>query len=231
MRVVIFGASGMIGHGALRACLLDDTVTEVLAVVRSPLRVDHPKLRQITHTDFTDFSPIQDQFTDLDACFYCLGVSAVGHTEDAYTRITLDYTLAAARTLYAASPAITFLYVSGEGADPTGTSRQMWARVKGRTENELGAMEMKAHMFRPGYIQPVDGAVSRTTLYRVVYRITGVLYPILRRVVPRYVTTTRSVGRAMLAVARADGAAPTLLRNGDINDFALGHPPARPTAS
>ncbi|MFG2536115.1 NAD-dependent epimerase/dehydratase family protein [Streptomyces sp. NPDC048511] len=219
MRVIVFGASGMVGHGALRACLRDDTVTEVLAVVRKPLPA-HPKLRQIVHTDFTDYSAIQDRLAGLDACFYCLGVSAVGRREEEYTRVTHDYAVAAARALHAASPSLTFVYVSGEGTDPTGRSRQMWARVKGRTENDLLAMPMHAYMFRPGYIQPVDGAVSRTRLYRTLYRVTAGLYPLLRRVVPRHITTTAAVGHAMLAVARMDGSGPAVLRNPDINRLA-----------
>lgn len=219
MRVIVFGASGMVGHGALRACLRDDTVTEVLAVVRKPLPA-RPKLRQIVHTDFTDYSAIQDRLAGLDACFYCLGVSAVGRREEEYTRVTHDYAVAAARALHAASPSLTFVYVSGEGTDPTGRSRQMWARVKGRTENDLLAMPMHAYMFRPGYIQPVDGAVSRTRLYRTLYRVTAGLYPLLRRVVPRHITTTAAVGHAMLAVARMDGSGPAVLRNPDINRLA-----------
>ncbi|GJF32468.1 epimerase [Kitasatospora sp. NE20-6] len=221
MRVIVFGASGMVGHGALRACLLDDTVTEVLAVVRSPLPVEHPRLRQIVHTDFTDYTAVQDQLKDLDACFFCLGVSAVGRKEEEYTRVTYDYALAAAHALNAANPGLAFVYVSGEGTDSTGKSRQMWARVKGRTENDLLAMPMRAYMFRPGYIQPVGGATSRTPLYRAVYRATAVLYPLLRRVFPRYITTTDAVGRAMLAVARSEGAGPTVLRNPDINRLAV----------
>ncbi|MEU9061364.1 NAD-dependent epimerase/dehydratase family protein [Streptomyces sp. NPDC048430] len=231
MRVIVFGASGMIGHGALRACLLDQEVTEVLAVVRSPLDVAHPKLRQIIHADFTDFGPIQDQLQGLDACFYCLGISAVGRNEDEYTRVTHDYTLAAAHALHTASPDLTFCYVSGEGTDPTGKSRQMWARVKGRTENELGAMDMTAYMFRPGYVQPVDGAVSRTPFYRGAHRVIGRLYPLLRRVCPRYVTTTQAVGRAMLAVTRTEGTSPTVLRNGDINHLTLGRSPGHSAAA
>ncbi|MFD6497370.1 NAD-dependent epimerase/dehydratase family protein [Streptomyces sp. NPDC060188] len=222
MRVIIFGASGMVGHGALHACLRDDTVTEVLAVVRSPLPLTHAKLRQIVHADFTDYAAVQDQLKDLDACFFCLGVSAVGRSEKEYARVTHDYTLAAARALNAASPSVTFVYVSGEGTDSTGKSRQMWARVKGRTENELLAMPMAAYMFRPGYIQPVDGASSRTPLYRVMYRVTAALYPVLRRAFPRYVTNTDAVGRAMLAVARQHGTGPTVLRNPDINRLASG---------
>ncbi|MFE9853334.1 NAD-dependent epimerase/dehydratase family protein [Streptomyces sp. NPDC005576] len=229
MRIIVFGASGMIGHGALRASLLDEQVTEVLAVVRSPLDIAHPKLRQIAHTDFTDYTAIQEQLHGLDACLYCLGVSAVGRKEDEYTRVTRDYALAAARALAAANPALTFCYVSGEGTDPTEKSRQMWARVKGRTENELLALPISAHVFRPGYVQPVDGAVSRTPLYRTVYRITAGLYPLLRRAAPRYVTTTRAIGRAMLAVTHAEGTSPSVLRNGDINDLSLSYSPARAT--
>lgn len=228
MRVIVFGASGMVGHGAVRACLLDEAVTEVLVVVRSPLPLDHPKLRQIIHTDFTDYTAVQDQLKDLDACFFCLGVSAVGRGEEEYTRVTYDYTLTAARALHAANPSLTFVYVSGEGTDSTGKSRQMWARVKGRTENALLAMPMHAYMFRPGYIQPVGGATSRTPVYRVVYRITAGLYPLLRRAFPRHVTTTDAVGQAMLAVTRLNGAGPTVLHNPDINRLVAVEPRQAP---
>ena len=217
MRVIVFGASGMVGHGALRACLLDEDVTEVLVLARKPLPLDHPKLRQIIHTDFSDFTAVQDQLTDLDACFFCLGVSALGRGEDEYTRVTYGYTLAAARALQAENPELTFVYVSGEGTDSTGRSRQMWARVKGRTENALLAMPMHAYMFRPGYIQPVGGATSRTPGYRVLYRVTARLYPLLRRAFPHHVTTTDAVGHAMLAVTRLKGAGPTVLHSADIN--------------
>ncbi|MFJ9378181.1 NAD(P)H-binding protein [Streptomyces sp. NPDC101455] len=224
MRVIVFGASGMVGHGALRACLLDDTVTEVLAVVRRPLTIQHPKLRQIVHTDFDDYSAIQEELKDLDACFFCLGVSALGLGEEAYTRVTHGYTLAAARALHAASPALTFVYVSSLGADTTGTSRQMWTRVKGRTENDLLATSMNAYMFRPGYMQPVAGASSRTPLYRALYRVTAGLYPLLRRIAPRHVTTTDAVGQAMLTVTRLKGAGPHVLHNPDINRLATEQP-------
>ncbi|MFJ2891401.1 NAD-dependent epimerase/dehydratase family protein [Streptomyces sp. NPDC087305] len=228
MRVIIFGASGMVGHGALRACLLDEAVTEVLVVVRSALPLEHPKLRQIVHADFTDYTAVQGQLKDLDACFFCLGVSAVGRGEEEYTRVTYDYTLAAARAVHAANPSLTFVYVSGEGTDSTGRSRQMWARVKGRTENDLLAMPMHAYMFRPGYIQPVNGASSRTPVYRVVYRVTGGLYPLLRRAFPRHVTTTDAVGQAMLAVTRLQGAGPSVLHNSDINRLVAAEPGQAP---
>ncbi len=217
MRVVIFGASGMVGHGALRACLLDEGVTEVLVVVRKPLNLGHPKVREIVHTDFTDYSAIREELRDLDACFFCLGVSAAGRGEDEYTRITYDYALAAARAVSAASPSLTFVYVSGAGTDSTGKSRSMWARVKGRTENALLAMPLRAYMFRPGYIQPLSGTVSRTPLYRVFYRVTAPLYPLLRRLVPNHVTTADALGRAMIAAARLDGSGPSVMHNSDIN--------------
>ncbi|WP_333762324.1 NAD-dependent epimerase/dehydratase family protein [Streptomyces sp. IBSBF 2390] len=221
MRVIVFGASGMIGHGALSASLRDDAVTEVVTVVRTPLDMVHPKLRQIVHADFTDFTAVQDELTGLDACFYCLGVSAVGRSEAEYTRVTHDYVLAAARALITASPGLTFVYVSGQGTDPTGQSRQMWARVKGRTENDLRALPMKAYMFRLGFVQPVDGAVSRTPLYRRIYQVTAALHPLLRRLFPRHVTTTDTVGRAMLATARPGNDAPAVLHNPDVNHLAV----------
>ncbi|MFE4970201.1 epimerase [Streptomyces sp. NPDC056660] len=181
MNVVVFGASGMVGQGVLRACLLDPTVDSVLVVVRRPLGVTHPKLTEVIHDDFTDLSAIGDRLTGLDACFYCLGVSSTGMSEAEYTRVTYDFTLAAARALVAASPGPTFTYVSGEGTDSTEQGRTMWARVKGRTENALLAMPMNAYMFRPGYIQPRHGAVSRTRAYRVMYTLTSWLYPLLHR--------------------------------------------------
>ncbi|MET7451868.1 NAD(P)H-binding protein [Streptomyces sp. NPDC005574] len=222
MRVVIFGASGMVGHGALRACLSDDDVTEVLVIVRTPLNLAHPKVREIVHSDFTDYADIQGELKDVDACFFCLGVSAVGRDEEEYTRITHDYTLAAARAVAAAGPSLIFVYVSGEGTDSTEKGRSMWARVKGRTENELLAMPFTAYMFRPGYIQPVNGAVSKTRLYRALYRVTAPLYPLLRRLIPGHVTTTDAVGRAMVAVTRLDGRGPSVLHNRDINRLGAG---------
>lgn len=217
MRVVIFGASGMVGQGVLRACLLDDSVTDVLLVVRKPLNKTHPKIREIVHADFTDFSAIQDELKGLDACFYCLGVSAAGRSEAEYTRITYDYTLAAARAVRAGNPTLTFTYVSGEGTDSTEQGRAMWARVKGRTENALLAMDFYTYMMRPGYIQPRHGAVSQTGSYRVLYRLTSWLYPVLHRLAPRHTTTTEHLGRVMIAVARLKGEGPRVLNSGDIN--------------
>ncbi|MEW1614776.1 MULTISPECIES: epimerase [unclassified Streptomyces] len=169
---------------------------------------------------FTDYRPIQDQLTGLNACFYCLGVSAVGRREAQYTRITYDYALAAARSLITGSPTLTFIYVSGEGTDPTEKSRHMWARIKGRTENDLQALPLTTYMFRPGFIQPVEGAVSRTPIHRTLYRATATLYPLLKRFFPGHITTTDSVGRAMLVATQPGSTAPAVVRNRDINDLA-----------
>ncbi|GGN46168.1 NAD-dependent epimerase/dehydratase family protein [Streptomyces fuscichromogenes] len=217
MRVIVFGASGMVGQGVLRACLLEPDVTEVLAVVRIPLNSEHPKLRQLVHTDFTDYTAIQGELKNLDACFFCLGVTSVGRREEEYTRITYDYTLAAAHAVSAGSPNLTFAYVSGVGTDSTERGRSMWARVKGRTENALLAMPFNAYMFRPGFIQPRNGASARVPVYRLLYRLTGWLYPVLLRLTPRHVTTTEHLGRAMIATARLRGRGPAVLYSPEIN--------------
>lgn len=216
MNVLLFGATGMIGQGVLRECLLDDRVKSVFAVVRSPLGVTHPKLRELVHRDFTDFHSLAGEFAAVDTCFYCLGISSAGMGEDEYRRITYDYTLAAARAL-PANPSLTFIFVSGEGTDSTEKGRSMWARGKGRTENALLAMPFHAYMFRPGYIQPLHGVTSRTPVYRWLYVGVSWLYPLLRRLVPKHVTTTESLGRAMLAVAGRGGAGERILYSPEIN--------------
>ncbi|MFC8670213.1 hypothetical protein [Streptomyces sp. NPDC057199] len=161
MRVVIFGATGMVGQGVLQACVADSDVEEILVVGRTPLPRRPAKVREVTHGDFTDFTAIEGELGGFDACFFCLGVSAAGLSEEEYTRVTHDCTLAAARAIGANSPGLTFTYVSGEGTDSTQTGRSMWARVKGRTENELLAMPFHAYMFRPGYIQPRGASSPR----------------------------------------------------------------------
>ncbi|MBW6435837.1 NAD-dependent epimerase/dehydratase family protein [Actinoplanes hulinensis] len=225
MRIIVFGATGMVGQGVLEACLRDGAVTEVLVVGRSSTGRTHPKLREIRHADFTDFTPIQDQLTGYDACFFCLGVSALGMSEAAYRAITVDVTLAAARTLLAANPELTFCYVSGAGTDGTGKTRMMWARVKGELENTLLQMSPRAHMFRPAFILPLPGGKAKTKSYVLLYRIVTPLYPVLRRLAPRFVTTSLILGEAMLETAR--GNAPhRVLETGDINEVAASQTPA-----
>jgi len=224
MRIVLFGATGMVGQGVLRECLLDEGVTEVLSIGRATTGQTHAKLRELRHDDFLDFSTVAEQLKDYDACFFCLGVSSAGMKEAAYRRITFDMTLAAARVLAERSPNLTFIYVSGAGTDSTERGRSMWARVKGQTENALLALPFKAaYMFRPGFIQPLHGIKSKTRLYRAIYAIFAPLYPFWKLVLPNFVTTTENVGRAMLSVVR-NGYANRVVENRDINAIASSAP-------
>jgi uncharacterized protein YbjT (DUF2867 family) len=216
MKVVLFGATGMIGQGVLRECLLDPAVTGVLTVGRAASGKQDAKLREITHADLGDLTPIQGDLRGADACFFCLGVSSAGMSEDAYRRITYDYTMAAARVFAAQDPQATFVYVSGAGTDSTEKGRSMWARIKGKTENDVLALLPNSYMFRPGYIQPMHGVTSRTRLYRAVYAVAVPLYPVLRRLFPKSITTTETIGRAMINIA-AKGAPKRVLDPSDIN--------------
>jgi uncharacterized protein YbjT (DUF2867 family) len=203
MKVILFGATGMVGQGALIECLEDPGVERVLAVVRRPTGTTHPKLVELVHQDFFDWSSVEAQLTGYDACFFCLGTSAAGMSEAEYRRVTQDLTRAAAQTLLRRNPGMAFVYVSGQGTDGTGKSRMMWARVKGEVENELLGMPFAgAYMFRPGVIQPVKGVVSSTLLYRVLYAALWPLVPLLRLISPSSITTSAIVGRAMIRVVR-----------------------------
>jgi uncharacterized protein YbjT (DUF2867 family) len=223
MRVILFGASGVVGQGVLRECLLDERITEVVAVVRSPLGRSDGKLTEIVHDDFTDFSPLRERLRGFDACFWCLGVSSVGLGAEEYRRISYDYTLTAARELAVQSPGVTFTYVSGEGKDSTEKGRVAWARVKGATENALLAQEgLFAYLFRPGWVQPMHGERAKSRWYRFAYRLIEIAYPLVVRVAPKHVTTTEHMGRAMLAVVGLQGTGERVLASPQIN--ALGAP-------
>jgi uncharacterized protein YbjT (DUF2867 family) len=220
MRVLMLGATGMIGQGVLREALSSPEVREVLVVGRTPLGQAHPKLKELLRKDLYDFTDAADELTGIDACFFCLGVSAGGMSEADYRRITFDLTLALAKTLRQASPEATFIFISGAGTDGTGQGRAMWARVKGQAENALRDLRFKRlFLFRPAYIQPMDGIVSKTPSYRWMYAVTSPLYPLLKRLAPRQVTSTRQVGVAMVRVAR-DGFPKEILENDDINTAA-----------
>jgi len=220
MNVVIFGATGMVGQGVLRECLLDGGVERVLAVGRRPTGRRHDKLRELVHENLLDTSNIEGELAGFDTCFFCLGVSSMGMSEEDYTRVTHDITMAVAETLVRRNPGMTFVFVSGAGTDGTECGGSMWARVKGRTENALLRLSFKsAYMFRPAFIQPMHGIVSRTATYRALYAVMGPLTPLLRALLPAHVTTTEKVGRAMLAVARR-GASKVVLENRDINALA-----------
>ena len=204
----------MIGQGVLRECLLAPDVDRVTVVGRASIGVTHDKLREVIHADFTDFSPIEAELA-CDACLFCLGVSSAGMSEVEYTRVTYDYTLAAATAILRVSPGSTFIYVSGAGSDSTEQRRGMWARVKGKTENALLALPFKAaYMFRPGGIQPMHGAKSKTRSYRIAYTVAWPLLPVLKAL--GAITTTERMGLAMLNAVR-HGAPNKLLGNRDIN--------------
>jgi uncharacterized protein YbjT (DUF2867 family) len=212
MRVVVFGATGMVGQGVLRECLLAPDVESVLVVGRTPTGRRHEKLREILHGDFADFTPIEGELSGLDACFFCLGVSSVGMNEANYRRITYDFTMAAAEVLAARNPEMTFVYVSGAG---TG-GRSMWSRVKAETEDALIALPFRGYAFRPGFIQPLHGVTPRSRVYRTLLPLVVVLTPLMRRLIPNQLTTSERLGLAMLHVAR-EGAPARILETRDIN--------------
>ena len=217
MKVILFGATGMVGQGCLRECLLDADVEIVLAVGRSPTGQRHAKLREVLHDNFFDFSAIESQLADYDACFFCLGVSSVGMDEERYRHLTYDITMAAAKTLAKLNPGMVFTYVTGRGTDSTEQGRLMWARVKGKTENDLLKLPFKAaYMFRPAGIQPLHGVRSKTGWVQAIYVVTAPLLSLLNRTSPNYMTTTEQVGRAMIKVAR-DGFPKPVLESEDIN--------------
>jgi len=216
MRIILFGASGMVGQGVLRECLLDSEVEKVLAIGRSSAGYTHTKLRELLRDDLFDLSDIEAELSGYDACFFCLGVSSFGMTEEQYRRITFDLTLAAAQTLAKLNPEMTFIYVSGTGTDSSERGRTMWARVKGKTENALLKLPVHAYMFRPGVIVPLHGIKSRTKSYRLLYVLTGPILPWLYARFPKYVTTTEQLGRAMIKAAK-EGAPKRILESVDIN--------------
>ncbi len=210
----------MVGQGVLRECLLDSDVQVVVTVGRTATGVQHPKLREIVHPDLWNYSSLEGVLSGLDACFFCLGVSSAGMREAEYNRVTYGIAIAAAATLSRLNPQMTFVYVSGAGADSSEQGRVMWARAKGKTENALLRLPFKAvYIFRPGLIQPLHGIRSRTTSYRVLYAIIKPLLPLLRRAFPGAILTTGTIGRAMLAVARR-GAPKQILESKDINAIA-----------
>jgi uncharacterized protein YbjT (DUF2867 family) len=203
MKVILFGATGMVGQGVLRESLRDPEVSSVLSVGRRETGARDPKLRELVVRDLSDLSPIEAELSGLDACLFCLGVSSAGMREEEYRRVTYDLTLAAAEALAKRSRGLAFVYISGTGTDSTEKGRVMWARVKGATENALLRMPgLDAYMFRPGYIQPVHGERSRTAWTRILYAIFGSLYPVWKALFPGYVTTTEELARAMIRVAK-----------------------------
>jgi uncharacterized protein YbjT (DUF2867 family) len=216
MKVLLFGASGMVGQGALRELLNDVDVEAVLAIGRSATGQRHPKLKELVQEDVTDLAMLEAELTSYGACLFCLGVSAAGMNETDYRRITYGLTIKVAQTLERLNPKMTFVYVSGGGTDSTEKGDVMWARVKGATENALLAMPFaRAYMLRPGFIRPLHGIVSKTRWYRLLYAVAGPIYPLLKKLVPSQVTTTEELGVAMLQLIKR-GFAERVLENRDI---------------
>jgi uncharacterized protein YbjT (DUF2867 family) len=213
----MFGATGMVGQGVLRECRLDREVEQVLAVGRTPTGRPDAKLRDLVVPNLYDLSAVESQLAGFDACFFCLGVSAVGMTEEQYSRITYDLTLSVANLLARLDPKMTFIFVSAAGASSS-EQGAMWARVRGRTENSLFRLPLRAYVFRPGLIRPLHGIKSRTRLYNAVYVTMAAVMPLLGRLFPGHVTTTEQIGRAMLRVAR-EGFARRILHTADINSL------------
>lgn len=218
MRVILFGATGMLGQSVLRECVLDPEVETVLGVVRRSGDLGQQssgKVREQVVEDFYDYTSVESALADYDACFFCLGVSVVGKKEPEYRHLTYDLTTAAAEAVWRANEGrVVFEYVSAAGTNPK--SKQMWARVKGETENELlGRGFRDAYMFRPGLIVPLHGIKSKTAVYQWTYDVLRPLLPLLLRVFPKHVVTTEMVGRAMLRAAK-NGYATKILEPSDI---------------
>lgn len=217
MKIILFGATGMVGQGVLRECLRDPEVEQILLLARRSTNNSHPKVRELLVSDFMEYATIESDLVGCDACFYCLGVSSVGMSESEYHRITFDLTIAAANVLVKNNPAMTFVYLSGTGADSSESGKVMWARVKGKVENALFQLPFKGvYVIRPGYIQPLHGIKSRTPLYNWLYFVGKPLYPLLKTIFPTAVTTTENIGLALLQVAKK-GTPKKILENRDIN--------------
>jgi uncharacterized protein YbjT (DUF2867 family) len=215
MKVILFGATGMVGQGVLRECLRDEGVESVLAVGRRSTGRTHPKLRELVVMDMFDFSGADADLRGYDACFFCLGVSSAGMSEADYTRLTFDLTLGWARELARVNPEMTFVYVSGAG---TG-GKAMWAQVKKRTEDALFTFFPNAYMFRLALLRPMHSEVSKTRWTRLAYTVFRPLLPLLRLIAPGSVISTEELGRAMIRAAR-EGAPKRVLENRDL--IALG---------
>ena len=197
IKVIVTGATGMVGEGVLQQCLESTRVSEVLIINRRPSGVVHHKLKEIIHADFFDFSTIEAQLNDYDACYFCLGVSSVGMKEPEYYRLTYTLTMHVAETLSRLNANMIFCYVSGAGTDSTEKGRSMWARVKGKTENDLRRLPFKkAHAFRPGFIKPTKG-LTRTHRF---YKYINWLFPIGRAIYPNGFCTLHELGLSMIHV-------------------------------
>lgn len=198
LKVIITGVTGMVGEGVLIECLQHEDVQEILVVNRRSCGVRHPKLKEIIHKDFFDLSPIEDQLSGYHACFFCLGVSSVGKKEAEYYHLTYELTMNTAKVLSRYNDEMTFFYISGAGTDSTEQGKIMWARVKGKTENDLMELPFKAvYNFRPGFLEPTSG--MKNIKY---YKYVSWLIPVLRKIAPKYICSLRELGQAMIHTAQ-----------------------------
>ena len=196
-KVIITGSTGMVGEGVMHECLNSPLITEVLIVNRRKSTFSNPKLKELIHTDFSDFSAIESQLQGYDACFFCLGVSSVGMKQQRYFDITYTLTMKFAKTVSRLNPQLTFCYVSGAGTDSTEKGRLAWARVKGKVENELQHLPFKAvYIFRPGMLEPTPGLRNTLRLYSYF----GWLAPLFRTFLPNSISTLKQLGLAMISV-------------------------------
>ncbi|NEU10465.1 NAD-dependent epimerase/dehydratase family protein [Flavihumibacter sp. R14] len=199
IRVIITGATGMVGEGVMHECLLHPDVESVLVINRKPGGVNHPKLTEIIHSNFFDLSLIEDRIEGYNACFFCLGVSSIGVKPETYYELTYTLTMHVAQTLSRLNPAMTFCYVSGAGTDSTERERQTWARVKGKTENDLMELPFRqVYNFRPGFMRPTEGLKNAKSFYRYITW----LYPIGRALYPNGFCTLKELGLAMITVTK-----------------------------
>ena len=219
MKVIITGSTGMVGKGVLLECIDDSNVTDILLINRNPIDIKNDKIKEVIHKDFSEFSTIENHLEGYDACFHCMGVSSAGMKEEQFTHLTYDFSMALARACYKANPQMTFTYVSGTGTDSTEKGRIMWARVKGRTENDILKLGFKqAYMFRAGAIRPLRGIKSRTRLYQNIYVIMSPFWPIFTVLMGKNLTDTTRIGKAMIN-AVDKGFNKTHLENPDINQL------------
>lgn len=219
IKVIITGATGMVGEGVMHECLNSNHVEEVLLINRRPSGAQHPKLKEIIHADFSDYSAIADQLKGYQAAFLCMGITSLGASEELYTKITYTYTLALAQTLTKHDPEMVICYVSGAGTRQEDGVKNMWMRVKGRTERDLQKLPCKgAYMFRPGYIKPTKGMKNTYTMYKVV---DPVMFPLLKLFAPKLACTLKEIGQAMITCA-VKGYDKTILEVKDIEAAAKG---------
>ena len=219
MNILIFGISGMLGQAVLRECIDAPDVQLIRAICRAPTGFSHPKYNEIIHADFIDLKNIEASLSNFDACFFSMGVSASGKNEAEYTHLNYDIPLSVAKTLSRLNPQMTFVYVSGAGTDSSAQGKSMWARVKGRTENDLQKLTFKrVFLFRPGVIRPLNGIRSKTKAYDLFYRLSAPLLWVLQFIIPHHILSTKIIGQAFLTVTRKS-ATKAVLESSDIFDL------------